>query len=38
MTDYELGLLEDAYNMTMTKTDETELSRKSTSCTAAMSR
>ena len=22
MTDYELGLLEDAYNMTMTKTDE----------------
>ena len=28
MTDYELGLLEDAYNMTMTKTDETELSQE----------
>ena len=27
MTDYELGLLEDAYNMTMTKTDDTELTQ-----------
>src|SRR5699024_1935009 len=28
MTDYELGLLEDAYNMTMTKTDDTELTQE----------
>ena len=27
MTDYELGLLQDAYNMTMTKTDDTELTQ-----------
>ena len=28
MTEYELGLLQDAYNMTMTKTDETELTQE----------
>ena len=27
MTDYELGLLKDAYDMTMTKTDDTELTQ-----------
>ena len=28
MTEYELGLLQDAYNMTMTKTDDTELTQE----------
>ena len=27
-TEYELGLLQDAYNMTMTKTDDTELTQE----------